>query len=89
MVGATPPAVGRSHRSDGGGATSWPRAVGIAAVMLVASYLLYVLIPNNLLTYLSTRTSPRNRDLLVSLWWLAALGFGCWLFVRLQRTREG
>jgi hypothetical protein len=57
--------------------------------MLVASYLLYVLIPNNLLTYLSTRTSPRNRDLWVSLWWVAALGFGCWLFVRLQRTREG
>lgn len=69
--------------------TSWPRAVGIAAVMLVASYLLYALIPNNLLTYLSIRTSPRNRDLLVSLWWVAALGFGCWLFVRLQRTWEG
>ena len=69
--------------------TSWLRAAGLAAVMLVASYLLYVLVPNNLLTYLSLHTSPRNRDLLVTLWWVVALGFGCWLFVRLQRTRAG
>ena len=67
--------------------TSWLRAVGLAAVMVVASYVLFVLIPNNLLAYLSTHTSPRNRDLLVSLWWVAALMFGCWLFVRLQRIR--
>ena len=57
--------------------------------MLVASYLLYVLVPNNLLSYLSLQTAPRNRDLLVTLWWVVALGFGCWLFVRLQRTRAG
>lgn len=57
--------------------------------MLMASYLLYGLVPNNLLTYLSLHTSPRNRDLLVTLWWVVALGFGCWLFVRLQRTRAG
>jgi len=69
--------------------TSWLRAAGLAAVMLVASYLLYVLVPNDLLSYLSLHTSPRNRDLLVTLWWVAALGFGCWLFVRLQRTRAG
>jgi hypothetical protein len=69
--------------------TSWLRAAGLAAVMLVASYLLYVLVPNNMLAYLSLHTSPRNRDLLVTLWWVVALGFGCWLFVRLQRTRAG
>jgi hypothetical protein len=57
--------------------------------MLMASYLLYGLVPNNLLTYLSLHTTPRNRDLLVTLWWIVALGFGCWLFVRLQRTRAG
>lgn len=67
--------------------TSWLRAVGLAAVMLVASYVLFALIPNNLLAYLSIHTSPRNRDLLVSLWWVVALAFGCWLFVRLQQTR--
>lgn len=68
---------------------SWLAAAGRAAVMLVASYLLYVLVPNNLLSYLSLQTAPRNRDLLVTLWWVVALGFGCWVFVRLQRTRAG
>jgi hypothetical protein len=67
--------------------TSWTRAVVLAAIMLAASYLLFVLVPNNLLSYLSLHTAPRNRDLLVTLWWVVAFVFGCWLFVRLQRTR--
>jgi hypothetical protein len=57
--------------------------------MLTASYVLFVLVPNNLLSYLSLHTSPRNRDVLVTLWWVVAFVFGCWLFVRLQRTRAG
>ena len=67
--------------------TSWLRAVALAAIMLAASYLLFVLVPNNLLSYLSLHTSPRNRDVLVTLSWVVAFVFGCWLFVRLQRTR--
>jgi hypothetical protein len=67
--------------------TSWLRAVGLAAIMLAASYLIFVLVPNNLLSYLSLHTAPRNRDLLVTLWWVIAFVFACWLFVRLQRTR--
>jgi hypothetical protein len=67
--------------------TSWLRATGLAAVMLAASYLLFVLVPNNLLSYLSLHTSPRNRDLLVTLWWLFAFVAACWIFVRLQRSR--
>jgi membrane-bound metal-dependent hydrolase YbcI (DUF457 family) len=67
--------------------TSWLRGVGLAAVMLLASYLLFVLIPNDLLSYLSLHTAPRNRDLLVTLWWAVAFVFACWLFLRLQRTR--
>lgn len=67
--------------------TSWLRATGLAAVMLAASYLLFVLVPNDLLSYLSLHTSPRNRDLLVTLWWLIAFVFACWVFVRLQRSR--
>jgi hypothetical protein len=67
--------------------TSWFRAVALAAIMLAASYLLFVLVPNNLLSYLSLHTSPRNRDVLVTLFWVVAFVFGCWLFVRLQRTR--
>jgi hypothetical protein len=67
--------------------TSWVRAIGLAAVMLTASYLVFVLVPNNLVSYLSIHTSPRNRDLLVTLWWAVAFVSACWLFVRLQRTR--
>ena len=67
--------------------TSWLRAMALAAIMLAASYLLFVLVPNNLLSYLSLHTTPRNRDLLVTLWWAVAFVFACWLFVRLQRTR--
>ena len=58
----------------------------MAAVMLLTSYLVFILIPNNLLTYLSTRVVPFTRDLLVTLWWAAAFVGTCWLFVRLQRA---
>jgi hypothetical protein len=83
-----------SHRSSLGTAgpierqTSWVRSFGLAAVILLVSYLAFVLIPNNLLAYLSTRTVPFTRDLLVTLW--GTVGFiACgWLFVRLQRSRE-
>jgi hypothetical protein len=67
--------------------TSWFRAAGLAVIMVIATYLLFVLVPNNLLSYLSLHTSPRNRDLLVTLWWMVGFVFACWLFVRLQRTR--
>jgi hypothetical protein len=67
--------------------TSWVRAIGLAAVMLAVSYLVFVLVPNNLVSYLSIHTSARNRDLLVTLWWAVAFVSGCWLFVRLQRSR--
>jgi hypothetical protein len=55
--------------------------------MLLASYLVFVRIPNDLLTYLSTRTVPFTRDLLVTLFWAVAFVAACWLFVRLQRKR--
>jgi hypothetical protein len=67
---------------------SWGRAIGSAVVIIVASYLAFVLIPNILLTYLATRTVPFSRDLLVTLWWIVAFVFCCWLFVRLQRSPE-
>jgi len=67
---------------------SWGRAVGLSAIMILASYLVFILIPNNLLGYLATRTVPFTRDLLVTLWWMAGFVFCCWLFVRLQRSPE-
>jgi dipeptide/tripeptide permease len=68
--------------------TSWVRGFAQAAVVILASYLVFVLIPNNLFTYLSTRTAPFTRDLLVTLWWIVGFVACCWLFVRLQRSRE-
>lgn len=68
--------------------TSWAWGIGQAAVVMLASYLAFVLIPNNLLTYLSTRTAPFTRDLLVTLWWIVGFVACCWLFIWLQRSRE-
>ena len=67
---------------------SWGRAFGLAAVMILASYLAFVLIPNNLFSYLATRTVPFTRDLFVTLWWIVAFVACSWLFVRLQRSPE-
>ncbi len=66
--------------------TSWVRAMVVSAIMLVASYLAFVRIPNDLLTFLATRTQPFTRDLLVTLWWIGGFIACCWLFVRLQRV---
>ncbi len=52
--------------------------------MLLACYLLLVLVPNNLLSYLSLHVEPKVRDVLVTLWWVAAFVACCVLFVRLQ-----
>ena len=59
-----------------------------AAVMLVASFVLFAWIPDRLLTYLAVRTTPTVRDLLVSLLWALTLILAFWLFIRLQRTRK-
>ncbi|MDP9300502.1 MAG: hypothetical protein M3P43_06365, partial [Actinomycetota bacterium] len=59
-----------------------------AVGMLLASFVLLVLVPNQLLSYVSRHAAPTQRDLLVSLWWVAAFLFCCWLFVRLQRRKS-
>ncbi len=66
----------------------WTRAIAGAALMLLASFLLLAIVPNQLLTYLSRHVAPKARDLLVTTWWVAAFLFCCWLFVRLQQGRE-
>jgi hypothetical protein len=74
-------------KEPGGAARSWGPAIAEAAVMLLASYVLLAIIPNQLLTYLSRHVAPKVRDIVVSLWWIAAFVSCCWLFVRLQRRR--
>ncbi len=65
---------------------TWGSATARAAVMLVASFVLFAYLPDRLLTYLAVRTTPTVRDLLVSLSWIVTLVLAFWLFVRLQRT---
>jgi hypothetical protein len=64
---------------------SWVAPTVRAAVMLVASVIVFLVIPNRLLGYLSVHLLPTARDLLVTLWWAIAFVFACWLFVRVQR----
>jgi hypothetical protein len=66
---------------------TWLVASVRAAVVLVASVVLLVVIPDRLLAYLSTRIVPGWRDFLMLLYWGAAFVVECWLFVRLQRRR--
>lgn len=70
------------------GQVSWLRAIRLSVIMLVVCYVTFLLVPNNLLTYLSRHTTPQRRDLLVTLWWAVAFVAACWLFLRLQRKRE-
>jgi hypothetical protein len=67
---------------------TWSVASGRAAVMLLASVLLLVVVPDRLLAYLSTRIVPGWRDFLMVLYIAAAFVVTCWLFVRLQRERH-
>jgi hypothetical protein len=66
---------------------TWPAATFRAAIVLVASLILFVAIPDRLLAYLSTRIVPGWRDFLMLAYWGVAFVVGCWVFVRLQRGR--
>ena len=83
------PATLSSNRAlEGEENVTWGSATVRAAVMLVASFVLFAYLPDRLLTYLAIRTTPTARDLLVSISWVVTLVLAFWLFVRLQRTGE-
>jgi hypothetical protein len=64
--------------------TSWIRATALAALMIVVSVVVFAVVPDRLLGYLTVRVAPNVRDLLVTLWWVVAFVGACFLFVRLQ-----
>jgi hypothetical protein len=68
--------------------TSWGHAALAAAAMVAISFLVFVLIPNTLLGYLTTRMTPTGRDLVVATWWAVGFVAACVLFVRLQPRRR-
>ena len=81
-----PATVSRNRALEGEENVTWGSATARAAVMLVASFVLFAYVPDRLLTYLAVRTTPTVRDLLVSLSWVVTLVLAFWLFIRLQRT---
>ena len=71
------------------GSAGWGKAALTAVIMLVVSIVVFVIVPNQLLTYLSRHVVPRERDLIVATWWAVSFVACCWLFVRLQGKRRG
>jgi hypothetical protein len=67
---------------------SWIEPTVRAAIMLVVSWIVLLVVPNRLLGYLSVHLVPTWRDLLMVVWWVVAFVFACWLFVRLQRGEQ-
>jgi membrane-anchored protein YejM (alkaline phosphatase superfamily) len=66
---------------------SWRSAVVRAAILLVASVVAFVVVPDRLLAYLSLHVAPAVRDLLVTGWIAVAFVGVAVLFVRLQGRR--
>ena len=66
---------------------SWGRAIGLAAVVIVVSLALFVVVPDRLLAYLSVHIVPFWRDVLMLAYVAVAFVLGCLVFVRLQRVR--
>jgi hypothetical protein len=66
---------------SGGG---WGSGLARSSLLLILSFVGFVLVPDRLVGYLSLHVVPRTRDALVLLWVIAFFVFMCWLFVRLQ-----
>ncbi len=81
------PIVKQGTRKSAG--AGWGKAAITAVFMLVVSILVFVIVPNQLLTYLSRHVIPRQRDLIVATWWAVSFVACCWLFVRLQGKQRG
>ncbi|HTG46203.1 MAG TPA: hypothetical protein VK646_00930 [Actinomycetota bacterium] len=64
----------------------WLRAIVRAAIVLVVSVILFVIVPDRLLAYLSLHLVPFWRDLVMLVYVAAAFIAGCVVFVRLQRV---
>lgn len=69
------------------GSMTWGEALLRAAVLLVASVVVFLVVPDRLIAWLSLHVAPRLRDLLVTLWTAVAFVGVAYLFVRLQRDR--
>jgi hypothetical protein len=66
--------------------SGWDRAALWALVLVVLSVLVFIVIPDRAITYLSKHVAPTARDLVIVTWIAVAFLAMCWVFVRLQGT---
>jgi hypothetical protein len=83
---ATEPRTAGPPRSEAD--ERWDGAALRALAAVVLSLLMFIVIPDRVVTYLSRHVVPTARDLIVLAWVTFAFLFMCWAFVRLQGRRE-
>jgi hypothetical protein len=94
-AGAEPPVASSPEEVEEGvghgtydQAEGWGRALSKGAVILAASLVGFVVVPNELLAYLPVHgVAPRPRDAIIAVWvaiWFVATSI---VFVKLQRHR--
>jgi hypothetical protein len=79
---------GREHdvvTTPAPGVSEWGGAALRAALILVLSFVGFVIVPDRLLAFLATRVEPMPRDALVLLWVVAFFVVLTRTFVALQR----
>ncbi len=69
------------------GEVRWGTAIVRAAIMLIGAVVLFLIVPDRLLAYLSLHLVPLWRDLAMLAYTAIAFLVGCVVFVRLQGTR--
>jgi hypothetical protein len=66
---------------------SWTVAAVRAAIALVLSVVVFIVVPDRAIAKLSPHLSPRLLDTIVVAWITVVFLVMCWAFVRLQRGR--
>lgn len=75
----------RGGRVPDEGAPSWVHAAALGLLLVGISIVVFILVPDRLLSYLSLHVAPRVRDAIVGAWWVASFALLTWAFVRVQR----
>ncbi len=73
---------------NGVSAEGWGSAIWKAAVIVILSFVGFVLVPNWLTVHLPRRLTPRSRDAIVLAWVAAYFVALSWAFVAAQRRRR-
>jgi hypothetical protein len=80
---------GPAPRRSAFSSESWGHAILTSAIVLVLAIVGFGIVPDRLITFLTTRITPTWRDLLVTLWVVGFFVFLTWLYVRLQPRAGG